>query len=149
VVPRRGRGKSVCARGAHRAWSCGPSTSPLAAVVDAQQATEDSARTGLITPIGWSYVVLGVAFSVGALLHVKIGPLQMGPLDMVSTGLLVLAGVGAILRARWGRWLAYAMSAILLLGIPIGTILGALMIYHLTIHRDQFKAQNLKRVAGS
>jgi len=127
----------------------GRSASPLAAAVDAQQATGDSARAGLITPIGWSYVVLGVAFSVGALLHVKIGPLQMGPLDMVSTGLLVLAGVGAILRARWGRWLAYAMSAILLLGIPIGTILGALMIYHLTIHRDQFNAQNLKRVVGS
>src|SRR5438876_6483943 len=29
VVPRRGRWKTVCARGADPAWSCGPSTSPL------------------------------------------------------------------------------------------------------------------------
>jgi len=29
VVMRRGRGKTVCARGPCRAWSCGPSTSPL------------------------------------------------------------------------------------------------------------------------
>jgi len=117
--------------------------------VDAQQVSDNSGRSGLVTPIGWTYVVLGVALSVGALLRVTIGPVHMGPLDLVSTILLVLAGVGAILRVPWGRWLAYAMSAILLVGIPIGTILGALMIYQLTIHRDQFSAQDQKRVVGS
>ena len=129
----------------------GRSSATLAAAVDAQQATatEDSGRGGLVTPIGWTYIVLGVVLSAGALLHATIGPVRLAPLNLVSTALLILAGVGAILRAPWGRWLAYAMSAILLVGIPIGTILGALMIYHLTIHRDQFSAQRTKRIVGS
>jgi hypothetical protein len=33
---RRGRGKTVCARGACPTWSCGPSTSPLGVVQGAR-----------------------------------------------------------------------------------------------------------------
>jgi hypothetical protein len=94
--------------------------------------------TGLITPIAWIYVALGLAMVVACFVEAEIGPFQLSPGDAVGPGLLMVAGVGAILRKSWGRWLCYAVSALLILGAPIGTIIGVLMIYHLTIHRNQF-----------
>jgi len=93
---------------------------------------------GLITPIGWIYVSLGMAFLAVALFRVQVGPVPLGPKDSVVPLLIILAGVGAILRKPWGRWFAYIVSALFLLGVPIGTLLGGFMIYHLTIYRDQF-----------
>jgi len=73
-----------------------------------------------------------------AFLEATIGPVRLRLIDAVSPALLALAGVGCILRLRWARWFAYLVSALFLIAIPIGTVLGALMIYHLTIFRDQF-----------
>jgi hypothetical protein len=100
---------------------------------------------GVITPIAWIYVALGLAMVVACLLEAEIGPVQLSPGDAVGPGILIVAGVGAILRRPWGRWLCYAVSALLMLGAPIGTVIGVLMIYHLTIHRNQFSPsfQNL------
>ena len=93
---------------------------------------------GLITPIAWIYVALGLTVVIACLVGAQIGPVQLSPVDAVGPGLLIVAGVGAILRKPWGRWLCYAVSALLMLGAPIGTIIGVLMIYHLTVHRNQF-----------
>jgi len=93
---------------------------------------------GLITPIAWIYVAFGLAMVVACFIEAQIGPVQLSPVDAVGPGLLIVAGVGAILRRPWGRWLCYAVSALLMLGAPIGTIIGVLMIYHLTVHRHQF-----------
>jgi len=93
---------------------------------------------GLITPIAWIYVALGLAVVVACFVEAQLGPFQLSPADAVGPGLLVVAGVGALLRKPWGRWLCYAVSALLMLGAPIGTIIGVLMIYHLTVHRSQF-----------
>jgi ribose/xylose/arabinose/galactoside ABC-type transport system permease subunit len=100
---------------------------------------------GLITPIAWIYVAFGLTMAIACLIEAQIGPVQLSPADAVGPGLLIVAGVGAILRKPWGRWLCYAVSALLVLGVPIGTIIGVLMIYHLTVHRDQFgrSIQNL------
>jgi hypothetical protein len=100
---------------------------------------------GLITPIAWIYVALGLTVVVACLIEAEVGPVQLSPVDAVGPGLLIVAGVGAILRRPWGRWLCYAVSALLMLGAPIGTIIGVLMIYHLTIYRNQFgrSLQNL------
>jgi hypothetical protein len=122
----------------HDTWSAGASTSPLAADVSAQPLATQKRFPGLVTPIGWTYVLLGSAMCAAAFFEVAIGPLHLRPIDALSPALLTLAGIGAILRLRWGRWLAYAMSALILLGVPIGTVLGALMIHHLTIYKDQF-----------
>ena len=62
----------------------------------------------------------------------------MSALDAILPSLLALAGVGAYFRQPWGRWMCYFFSVILLVGVPIGTILGGLMIYYLTIYRAQF-----------
>ncbi len=132
----------MCTRGSDRARSCGPSTSPLADDLSAQPLRTDKRMPGLITPIGWVYVLLGSAMCGAAYLEVTMGPLHLRPIDPLSPALLALAGVGAILRLRWGRWLAYLMSALILIGIPIGTVLGVLMIYHLTIYKAQFGEQS-------
>jgi hypothetical protein len=96
-------------------------------------------RRGSITPIAWVYVVFGLVLVVACFAGAQIGVTRLSAVDAVLPGLLIVAAIGAILRRPWGRWLCYAFSAILLLGAPIGTILGGLMIYHLTIHRDQFR----------
>ena len=101
--------------------------------------TRRSRVRGSITPIGWMYVVYGLAAVVACFAGAQNGPIRLSAVDAVAPGLLIVAGIGAILRRPWGRWLCYGFSMILLLGAPIGTIIGGLMIYHLTIHRDQFR----------
>jgi len=94
---------------------------------------------GSITPIAWIYTVYGFALVVACFARAQIAGIQLSAVDAVVPGLLIVAAVGAILRRPWGRWLCYAFSVLMLPGAPIGTIIGGLMIYHLTIHRDQFR----------
>ena len=116
-----------------------PYTPPDARVADAIQPPDPATKKGgLITQIASIYLLLGLVLAVLALLRVKIGSYQLVPWNAATPALLALAGLGAILRKQWGRWSCYFFSVILLLGVPIGTILGGLMIYHLTIYRRQF-----------
>ena len=123
-----------------------PYTPPDARVADKALPPDPSARkSGLITEIGTIYLLLGLVLSLLALLRVKIGSYQLVPWNAVTPALLALAGLGAIFRKQWGRWSCYFFSVILLLGVPIGTILGGLMIYHLTIYRAQFDSETASR----
>ena len=116
-----------------------PYTPPDARVADAIQPPDPATKKGgLITQIASIYLLLGLVLAVLALLRVKIGSYQLVPWNAATPALLALAGLGAILRKQWGRWSCYFFSVIFLLGVPIGTILGGLMIYHLTIYRRQF-----------
>ena len=101
--------------------------------------TERNRLPGQVTPIAWMYVVFGLGLSLACLAEAQIGPVQLSAADAFPPLLLIVAAVGAILRKPWGRWLCYGFSAVLLVGIPLGTIIGGLMIYHLTVHRDQFR----------
>lgn len=80
--------------------------------------------------------------------------LPFGLLAFLVYALVILASansrqrdssIGAIRRKSWGRWLYYGFSVLILPFVPLGTIVGGLMIYHLTVHRDQFgrSSQNL------
>lgn len=101
--------------------------------------SDRSRLPGQVTPIAWIYAVLGLALVLACLAGTQIGQVQLSAVDAFLPALLIVAAAGAILRKQWGRWLCYAFSVMLLLGAPIGTILGSLMIYHLTVHRDQFR----------
>jgi hypothetical protein len=94
---------------------------------------------GQITPIAWIYIVFGFGVAVACFTGAQIGPTRLSAVDAVLPVLSILAAAGAILRRPWGRWLCYAFSVLLLPAAPTGTIIGGLMIYHLTIHRDQFR----------
>ena len=123
-----------------------PYTPPDARVADAIQPPDPATRKGgLITQIGTIYLMMGLVLAVLALLRVKIGGYQLAPWNAVTPALLALAGLGAILRQKWGTWSCYFFSVILLLGVPIGTIFGGLMIYHLTIYRAQFDSETASR----
>jgi hypothetical protein len=106
--------------------------------MSAMTSKERPRTPGLITPIAVTYVALGLLAALAAICGVRVGSIQMSVMDAILPLLLSLAGVGAYFRQTWGRWTCYFFSAILLLGVPIGTILGVLMIYHLTIYRGQF-----------
>ena len=123
-----------------------PYTPPDARVADAIQPPDPATRKGgLITQIGTIYLLMGLVLAVLALLRLKIGGYQLVPWNAVTPALLAVAGIGAILRKQWGRWSCYFFSVVLLLGVPIGTILGGLMIYHLTIYRAQFGSETASR----
>src|SRR6516162_5257315 len=100
--------------------------------------TQRDRLRGQITPIAWIYIVFGLAVAAACFAGAQIGPIRLSVVDAVLPVLLIVAAVGAILRRPWGRWLCYVFSVLLLPGAPTGTIIGGLMIYHLTIHRDQF-----------
>jgi hypothetical protein len=96
-------------------------------------------RPGQVTPIAWMYAAYGLILCLYCLAGVEIGQVQLSAVDAFLPLLLVVAAVGAILRKPWGRWLCYVFSVLILPAAPLGTIIGGLMIYHLTVHRDQFR----------
>jgi hypothetical protein len=94
---------------------------------------------GQITAIAWIYIIFGVVLLAACFADADIGQFRLSVFDLWIPGLLVLAAVGAILRKPWGRWSCYVVSALMLVGVPLGTIIGGLMIYNLTVHRGQFQ----------
>jgi hypothetical protein len=94
---------------------------------------------GQITSIAWIYVVFGSGLLIASLAEAQIGPYRLSFPDAIFPAFIIVAAVGAILRKPWGRWLCYAFSLLILPGVPLGTIVGGLMIYNLTVHRDQFR----------
>ena len=99
---------------------------------------------GQITAIAWIYIVYGVGLSAACFANIEsIGQYRLSVFDLWVPGLLILAAVGAILRKPWGRWSCYVFSTLMLVGVPLGTIIGGLMNYNLTVHRDQFHSRGL------
>jgi hypothetical protein len=110
----------------------------------ASNPSERGRLPGQVTPIAWMYAIFGLALFLACLAGAQIGEIQLYAVDAFLPLLIIIAAAGAILRRPWGRWLCYAFSVLILPGVPLGTIIGGLMIYHLTVHRDQFR-----RAAGT
>ena len=95
-------------------------------------------RFRVIKIIAWIYVALGTALIGCVLFHVEIHGQQLGNAGAVLPALMVLGAVGTLLRRQLGRYISYFFSALLLLGVPIGTFLGVYMIARLTRDKDLF-----------
>jgi uncharacterized protein YqgC (DUF456 family) len=55
-----------------------------------------------------------------------------GVVFLVVIGIaLVIAGWGLLSMKQWARWLAFILAIISLFGFPIGTVIGALIIWYL------------------
>lgn len=52
-------------------------------------------------------------------------------LGLIFAVALVLAGWGLLRMKQWARWLAFVLAIISLVFFPIGTIIGALIIWYL------------------
>jgi hypothetical protein len=110
------------------------------AVVRMTSAPPERVRVpGQVTSIAWIYVGFGVALFIACIFDAQIGQIRLSVADGYLPALLIVAAIGAILRRPWGRWLCYLFSILMLPGVPLGTIVGGLMIYNLTVHRDQFR----------
>jgi len=104
---------------------------------------------GQITSIAWIYIVFGTGLVIACFAGGQIGQVRLSSVDAVFPAVLILAAAGAIRRKSWARWLCYGFSVLILPGAPLGTIVGGLMIYHLTVHRDQFRRSSQNRSDGS
>jgi len=91
--------------------------------------------TGFIAII---YMLFGLGFLIAIGMHGSIQGIELGWPDAWLPVLIVVAGVGILRRTHWGRWLGYIVSLPLLIGVPIGTILGGYMIWQLTTYRAAF-----------
>jgi len=95
-------------------------------------------RFGVIKVIAWIYLVLGVVLASLGLLHVRVAGQQLGPLSAILPVLLASGAIGTLLRRQWGRYLSAFLSVILLFAVPIGTLLGGFMLYHLAHNKVLF-----------
>lgn len=101
--------------------------------------TEPRSTAGQITSIAWIYAVYGAGGVIACIAGAQIGQARLSSVDALLPALMIVAAIGAIRRKSWARWLCYAFSVFILPGAPLGTIVGGLMIYQLTIHRGQFR----------
>jgi hypothetical protein len=103
---------------------------------------KEKRELGVLTPMGWTYAIYGCALAACALTHQRLSGYELSGLDAIVPALLALSGFGVTRRWRWARWACYFFSVLLLAAVPIGTLLGGLMIYQLTRLRDQFKRRS-------
>jgi len=93
---------------------------------------------GVIKVIAWIYLVLGVTLASLGLLHIQVAGQRLGLLSAILPALLALGAIGTLLRRQWGRYLSAFFSVILLFAVPIGTLLGGFMLYHLAHNKALF-----------
>ena len=95
-----------------------------------------------------------VVFPMAAIIQTNSGSSLYFPLIGLSFGLLttlvlavmaIVAGWGLLRMASWARWLAFALAIISLLFFPIGTIIGAIIIWYLLKEdvREAFEAASM------
>ena len=106
-----------------------------------------------VTVIAIYFLVTGALSVLGALFGLAFGVQQAGLLErtcgmvrflslpfalaaLVGSGLLygiaaLAVGWGLLQLHTWARWFAIALGALTLLNFPIGTIIGALIIFYL------------------
>ena len=100
MVERRGRWKTVCARGAWPAWSRGPSTSPLEAMLDAEPNPGRTRR-----------LVFVYAFSVLSLIAIIAAAIWLMPRLPGEYGIRYLAGITLVFVCI-GAWSAVVKSVL-------------------------------------
>jgi hypothetical protein len=97
--------------------------------------TRERGTTGFLALI---YMVFGSGFLIAIAMHGSVQGIELAWSDAWVPALIVVAGIGILRCTHWGRWLGYVVSLPLLIGVPIGTILGGYMIWQLSKHRAAF-----------
>ena len=113
-------------------------------------AAEKPIRPDGISVIAIYYLLMGVlnligacaivVFPMAAIMRVSGGPDQYFPLIGLGFGLFaalalgvlaLVTGWGLMRMFTWARWLAFALALVSLLFFPVGTIIGAVIIWYL------------------
>ena len=100
--------------------------------------TPDKGDEGLTKAARMFYVIAGlaaIALTLNLLLMLGAGPRQVNPLSLAH---LLVAGVLAFMTAKgiesqkmWAKWLGYIQGFLLLLNVPIGTIIGVVVLIYI------------------
>lgn len=84
------------------------------------------------------FYVLAVLGAIGALVQLGLALADHRPLpilgmaaDAVLAVVCVVVGNGIDQQRPWARWLGFAVAAIELLNVPIGTVIGIVLIVYL------------------
>jgi hypothetical protein len=94
---------------------------------------------GLTRAISIIYLFYGLGFLVAAIGGAEVAGIKLEwSTDVWVPLIFVLAAIGTLRRTKWGRWMSYPMSILFLPGVPIGTLLGGFMLWHLTRYRIEF-----------
>ena len=101
---------------------------------------ERTENVGLTKAIAIIYLLFGFAWAVAVIRRVEFAGLQLDwRRDIWLPAIIVVAAIGTLRRTKWERWASYFVSSALLLGVPIGTMHGGFMIWHLTKFRNAFR----------
>ena len=100
---------------------------------------QSTKQFGLTKAVSIIYFFLGIAFAVMVIKEIELqGIVLSWKQDIWIPLLFIVSAIGTIRLTKWGRWLSYVTSILCLLGVPIGTIIGGFMIWHLTKYRASF-----------
>jgi predicted MFS family arabinose efflux permease len=102
-------------------------------------------RFGIIKAISWFYLAFGLVFVWLSLAGAQMAGQRLEPLTAVLPGIMALGALGTLRKKNWGRRISYFTSAVILIGVPIGTFIGGFMIYHLNRNKDLFMGPSLER----
>ncbi|KPK09963.1 MAG: hypothetical protein AMJ56_09495 [Anaerolineae bacterium SG8_19] len=105
--------------------------------VDAKQ----PARPDGVTAIAVYYFLVAISSLYFPLIGLSFGLLT----TLVLAVMAIVAGWGLLRMASWARWLAFGLAIISLLFFPIGTIIGAIIIWYLLKEdvREAFEAASM------
>ncbi len=97
------------------------------------------AAVGLTKAISIIYFILGLGVIVAALNEIEINGIVLNwKYDIWAPIFIMIIALATIRKTKWGRWLSYPFSIVILIGVPVGTILGGFMLWHLTKYRAAF-----------
>ncbi len=84
------------------------------------------------------YIIYGVSLVIACFLNAKILNQQLSYIDAFIPFLLIISSIGVLLLKNWGRIIILGFSCLFIIGVPIGTIIGYLMVKHLIRHKYLF-----------
>lgn len=94
---------------------------------------------GLTRAVSIVYLLIGIGFAIASIAGVEIrGIILDWKYDIWIPLFFIITAIGTIRFTIWGRWFSYLVSFFVLYGVPIGTLLGFFMIWHLTKYRSVF-----------
>ena len=100
---------------------------------------EIKSPTGVTSTVSIIYILINMGFVLAALSESAINSVTLNAKDDVwLPTIIILISLGIMRQTRWGRWFGYLISFPLIFVLPLGTLLGGYMIWHLTKYRLSF-----------
>jgi hypothetical protein len=101
--------------------------------------TQSTSNVGLTKVISVFYFMFGGTLVVASIFGFTISHTKLHwQSDAWLPSILMFSAIGTVRLTKWGRWSSYLFSILFLLAVPIGTLFGGYMLWHLTKFRSEF-----------